>query len=129
MGVSADRVWVSIDVGTTKICVIVAHHLTGESLEILGVGQAPSHGLSKGVVVDIHKSVESIKNAVREAELMAGFPIDTAHIGVSGAHIRSLNSHGVVPIRKGEVRAEEVAEVMAAAKAIPIPEGQQILHV
>jgi cell division protein FtsA len=129
MAVSSDRVWVSIDVGTTKICVLVAHHLMGDSLEILGIGQAPSHGLSKGVVVDIGKAVESIKAAVREAELMAGFPIDTAHIGISGAHIRSLNSNGVVPIKKGEVRPEDIAAVIASAQAIPIPEGQQVLHV
>src|SRR5579871_3112771 len=112
--VTSDKIWVSIDVGTTKIVVIIAHHLTGESLEILGVGKAPSEGLSKGVVVDIAKTVHSIKEAVKEAELMAGFPIESAHIGISGAHIRSMNSHGVVPIRKGEVRADDVAAVIAA---------------
>ncbi len=127
--VSSDRVWVAIDIGTTKICVLVAHHLTGDSLEILGVGKAPSDGLSKGVVVDITKTIRSIKQAVKEAELMAGFPIESAHIGISGAHIRSINSHGVVPIRKNEVRQEDISAVIAAAQAIPIPEGQQILHV
>lgn len=127
--VTSEKIWVSIDVGTTKIVVIIAHHLTGESLEILGVGKAASEGLSKGVVVDIAKTVHSIKEAVKEAELMAGFPIESAHIGISGAHIRSMNSHGVVPIRKGEVRADDVAAVIAAAQAIPIPEGQQLLHV
>jgi cell division protein FtsA len=127
--VSSDRVWVSIDIGTTKICVLVAHHLTGDSLEILGVGKAPSDGLSKGVVVDIAKTIRSIKQAVKEAELMAGFPIETAHIGISGAHIRSINSHGVVPIRKNEVRHDDIAAVIEAAQAIPIAEGQQILHV
>lgn len=127
--VSSDRVWVSIDIGTTKICVLVAHHLTGDSLEILGVGKAPSDGLSKGVVVDITKTIRSIKQAVKEAELMAGFPIEFAHIGISGAHIRSINSHGVVPIRKNEVRQEDIAAVIASAQAIPIAEGQQILHV
>jgi cell division protein FtsA len=129
MAVSSDRVWVSIDIGTTKIVVLVAHHLTGDMVEILGVGKAPSEGLSKGIVVDINKTVYSIKQAVREAELMAGFPIEMAHIGISGGHIRSINSSGVVPIRKGEVREEDVAAVIAAAQAIPISEGQQILHV
>src|SRR5579859_591917 len=127
--ISSDRVWVSIDIGTTKICVLIAHHLTGESFEILGVGKAPSEGLSKGVVVDIAKTIHSIKEAVKEAELMAGFPIERAHIGVSGAHIRTLNSHGVVPIRRGDVHAEDVANVIASAQAIPIAEGQQVLHV
>lgn len=129
MAISSDRVWVAIDIGTTKICVLVAHHLTGESFEILGVGKAPSDGLSKGVVVDIAKTIRSIKEAVKEAEIMAGFPLENAHIGISGAHIRSLNSHGVVPIKKGEVRHEDIAAVIAAAQAIPIAEGQQVLHV
>jgi len=129
MAVSSDRIWVSIDIGTTKIVVLVAHQVTGDMLEILGVGKAPSEGLNKGVVVDINKTVHSIKQAVREAELMAGFPLDLAHIGVSGAHIRSINSSGVVPIRKGEVRQEDVSAVIAAAQAIPVSEGQQILHV
>jgi cell division protein FtsA len=126
---SSDRVWVSIDIGTTKICVLVAHHITGDSLEILGVGKAPSDGLSKGVVVDIAKTIHSIKQAVKEAELMAGFPIEKAHIGISGAHIRAINSHGVVPIKRHEVRPDDIAAVIEAAKAVPIAEGQQILHV
>lgn len=127
--ISHDRIWVSIDVGTTKICVLIAHHLTGDSLEILGVGKAPSEGLSKGVVVDIAKTIRSIKDAVKEAELMAGFSVETVHVGISGGHIRSLNSHGVVPIRRGDVRTEDVEAVIASAQAIPIAEGQQILHV
>lgn len=123
-----ERIHVAIDVGTTKICVVVAHQLDGEHVELLGIGKAPSHGLSKGVVVDVAKTVHSIRSAVQEAELMAGITIESASVGISGAHIRSVNSSGVVPIKRGEVTAHDIGNVLAAAKAIPIPDGQQILH-
>lgn len=123
-----DRVIVAIDVGTTKICVIVAQKLDNNNVEVLGIGKAPSDGLKKGVVVDVAKTIVSIKAAVKEAELMAGMTIDSAYIGISGGHINSLNSHGLVPIKYGEVSATDIANVIAAARAIPLPEGQQILH-
>jgi cell division protein FtsA len=123
-----DRVLVSIDIGTTKICVIVAHKLDDDHVEIIGIGKAPSDGLKKGVVVDVAKTIHSIKNAVKEAEISAGIPIESAYIGISGGHITSVNSSGVVPIKQGEVRSTDIANVLAAARAIPIPEGQQILH-
>lgn len=126
--VFSDRLVVALDIGTTKICVLVAQRLDGNELEVIGVGHAPSHGLRKGVVVDIGKTVQSIKAAVSEAEMMAGCTIETAYIGISGGHIQSLNSHGVVPV-KGEVRPFDVANVLAAARAVKVPEGQQILHV
>lgn len=127
--VYSDRVKVSIDIGTTKICVIIAQQLDGDRMEVLGMGKAPSHGLKKGVVVDIAKTIHSIKRAVQEAELMAGIKVESAYIGISGAHISSLNSQGVVPIKQGDVRKSDIANVLASAQAVPIPEGQQILHV
>lgn len=127
--VFSKKIVVSIDVGTTKICVLVAQVLDEESFEIIGIGKSPSDGLKKGVVVDIAKTVYSVKNAVKEAEIMAGMHIESASIGISGGHISSLNSHGVVPIKHGEVTALDITNVLAAARAIPIPEGQQILHV
>ncbi|MBN1549307.1 cell division protein FtsA [Candidatus Babeliales bacterium] len=127
--IAQDTVWTAIDIGTTKICVLIAQHLGDNTFDVLGFGKTPSEGLSKGVVVDIAKTVGSIKRAVQEAELMAGMTIDVAHIGVSGAHIKSLNSHGVVPIKRGEVRHEDIQNVIASAQAVPVPEGQQILHV
>lgn len=127
--VYADRIKTSIDIGTTKICVIIAQQLDADRIEVLGVGKAPSHGLKKGVVVDVAKTIYSIKRAVQEAELMAGIKVESAYIGISGAHIHSLNSQGVVPIKHGDIRATDIESVLAAAQAIPIPEGQQILHV
>ena len=127
--VFSQKIMVSIDVGTTKICVLVAQVLDNNAFEIIGIGKSPSDGLKKGVVVDIAKTVNSIKNAVKEAELMTGITIEAASVGISGGHIHSINSHGVVPIRHGEVKEFDVTAVLAAARAIPIAEGQQILHV
>lgn len=125
----SDRTIVAIDVGTTKICVLVAQHLDNNQIEVIGIGKAPSEGLKKGVVVDIAKTIHSIKTAVKEAEMMAGFSIESAYIGISGGHIQSINSQGVVPIKRGEIRLTDIEDVMSAARAIPVPEGQQILHV
>lgn len=129
VGMTGERVIVAIDVGTTKICVLVAHYMLDKSLQIIGIGRAPSHGVSRGVVVDIAQAVQSIKSAVKEAELMAGCTIDSAYVGISGAHIQSMNSSGMVPIKYGKVRREDVTAVLAAAQAVMIPEGHQILHV
>ncbi len=124
-----NRVLTSIDVGTTKICVLVAQHLDDGRVEVIGVGKTPSEGLHKGVVVDVAKTIHSIRNALKEAELMAGIPFESATVGISGGHIQSINSHGVVPIKQGTIKPYDVSNVLAAARAIPIPEGQQILHV
>lgn len=124
-----DRIWVAIDIGTTKICVLVACGRTADDCEIIGVGKSASDGLRRGVVVDIAKTVQSIKKAVAEAQLMAGITIESASIGIAGAHIQSRNAAGAVPIKKGEVKQVDVDSVLSTAKAIPLPEGQQILHV
>ncbi len=120
---------VAIDIGTTKICVIVGRKI-GELIEVMGMGSTPSYGLKKGVVVDIAKAVESIKAAVKEAELVSGCKIEAATVGVSGSHISAQNSSGAVPIRTGNIVKElDVQNVLAAARAVPIAEGQQLLHV
>ena len=124
-----DEPIVAIDVGTTKICVLVAQQVGPEKIEIIGIGKSSSDGLRKGVVVDINKTVISIKKAVEEAELMAGIKIETASIGISGSHIQSINSQGVVPIRRKEVSPIDIKNVLASAQAIALPEDQQILHV
>ncbi|MCL4379922.1 cell division protein FtsA [Candidatus Dependentiae bacterium] len=120
---------VAIDIGTTKISVLVAEKKDDGSIEITASSKTPSHGLKKGVVVDIEKTVESIKTAIAEAEFIAGHPIDKAAIGISGSHIHSLNSHGAVPIKKRQISPLDITNVLQAAKAIAVPEGQQIIHV
>lgn len=119
----------SIDIGTTKISVLVGQLLPNNTVEIIGIGKAVSEGLARGVVVDIAKTVQSIKAAAQEAELMAGITIESAYIGISGGHIHAYNSHGIVPIKKGKINDLDIASVIASAQAIPLAEGQQILHV
>ena len=127
--VFSDRMIVAIDVGTTKICVLVAEKLGDDQLAIIGIGKAPSVGLKKGVVVNIGQTVHSIKLAVKEAELMAGVTIGSAFVGISGSHIHSINSPGAVPIKRGVVRAQDITNAIEAAQAVQFPEGQHILHV
>lgn len=118
----------SIDIGTTKISVLIAQKIGKDQVEILGIGKAPSHGLDKGVVVDIAKTVQSIKQAIKEAELMAGCSVDSAYIGISGSHIQSFNAQGAIPIKKTQVQQSDIKAVLANAQAVPIEEGQKILH-
>lgn len=120
---------VAIDIGTTKICVLIGRKITEDQCEIIGIGKAPSKGLSRGVVVSVGPAIESIKTAIQEAELMAGVTIESAHIGISGAHISAHNSSGMIPIKHGDIRATDIERVIAAAQTIPLSEGEQILHV
>ncbi len=119
---------VGLDIGTTKISAIVGE-ISEDGIDIIGIGTHPSQGLRKGVVINIESTVESIKKAVKEAELMAGCVIDRAYVGIAGAHISSLNSHGVVAIKDKEITAQDVQRVISAAKAVAIPQDREILHV
>jgi len=118
----------AIDVGTTKISVLIAQKVGQDSVKVLGIGKSQSDGLERGVVVDIARTVQSIKYAIKEAELMAGCKVTAAIIGISGSHIDSFNSHGAVPIKKFQVTQADIQAVLAAAQAVPIEEGQKVLH-
>ncbi len=119
----------AIDIGTTKICVLIALVDSHGKLDIVGIGKHPSYGLKKGVVVNIAQTVASIKSAVKEAEEMAGVTVETATVGISGGHIKSFNSTGVVAIKRRDVTQHDIDRVIDAAKAIPIPQDQEILHI
>src|SRR3989338_6659399 len=93
------------------------------------MGRHPSRGLKRGVVVDIELTVQAIQKAVQEAELMAGCEVLSVYAGISGSHINSINSHGIVAIRDNEVTSFDVERVLDAAKAVAIPADQKILHV
>ena len=112
---------VGLDVGTSKVVAIVGEHAPGEPVEIIGIGSHASHGLKRGVVVDIESTVQSIQRAVEQAELMAGVEINTVYTGIAGSHVRSLNSHGIVAIKDKEVAGGDVARVMDAAQAVALP--------
>ena len=123
-----DELIVGLDIGTTKICAIVAEE-TESGIDIVGIGTHPSRGLRKGVVVDIEATVDSIKRAVEEAELMADCEITSVYAGVAGGHIRAFNSHGVVAVKDSEVRDGDVKRVIDAAKAVAIPMDREVIHV
>jgi len=123
------RLIIGLDIGTSKVVAIVGELSADNQVEVVGLGSHPSRGLKKGVVVNIESTVQSIKRAVEEAELMAGCQINSVYAGISGGHIRSLNSHGVVPIKDGEVTHGDVERVMAAARAVAIPSDQKIIHI
>lgn len=120
---------VAIDVGTTKICVLVARVDSQGTIDVIGMGQHPSQGLKKGVVVNVNQTVESIKKAVAQAESSSGIPIERATVGISGGHIKSFNSKGVVAVRNREVSQHDIDRVIESAKAIPIPQGRELLHI
>jgi cell division protein FtsA len=119
---------VGLDIGTTKIAAIVGE-VTDDGVDIIGIGTAPSKGLRRGVVVNIDTTVQSIQAAIDEAENMAGCEISTVYAAISGAHVRGLNSHGIVAVKDKEVREADVARVIDAAKAVAIPMDREILHV
>lgn len=120
---------VGLDVGTSKVVVAVAEVLPDGRFQVIGLGQSPSEGLRKGVVVNIEATVQSIRKAVEEAELMANTKITEVYTGIAGSHIKSFNSSGMVPIRDREVMPTDVARVIETAKAVNIPTDQQVLHV
>src|SRR6266487_7074079 len=127
----AGRTYVGLDIGTTKISCIVADQNGGGEVRVVGVGNAPSEGLRRGVVVDLEKTVASIARAVDEAERMAGIPVRGVHAGIAGDHIRSINSRGVIAVSRkdNEIGPADVDRVVEAAKAIAIPMDREIIHV
>jgi cell division protein FtsA len=127
----ATRMFVGLDIGTTKISCIVSDLNGSGELRIVGVGNAPSEGLRRGVVVDLEKTVGSIQRAVEEAERMAGVPVKGVHAGIAGDHIRSINSRGVIAVSRkdNEIGPADVDRVVEAAKAIAIPMDREIIHV
>jgi cell division protein FtsA len=100
-----EQVLVGLDLGTTKVCAIVGEVKDGGKVDVIGIGISPSHGLKKGVVVNIDSTVESIKKAIQEAELMAGVEINSVFVGISGGHIKGINSRGVRPMWRGQSTA------------------------
>jgi len=125
-----ENIIVGLDIGTTKICALAAEADSGEPLNIVGFGQAPSEGINKGVVVNIEKTVRSIQRAVRECELMSGTQIKSVFAGIAGHHIRGINSHGMVTVQHNRtVTEEDIRRVIEAAQAITIPNDREVLHI
>ena len=126
---SQNRIIVGLDIGTSKVVALVAEVDADGQIEIIGMGSHPSRGMKKGVVVNIESTVQSVQRAIEEAELMAGCQIDSVYVGIAGSHVRSLNSHGIVAIKDGEVIEADLERVLDAAQAVAIPADQKILHI
>jgi cell division protein FtsA len=126
-----ERYVVGLDIGTTRISCVVGEIKDQGAIEVVGVGEAPSRGLRKGVVVHLDTTVEAIKAAVEQAEVMAGVNVESATVGIAGAHIRSFNSRGVVAVsgKDRTVSKEDMKRVLDAARAVSIPQDREILHV
>jgi cell division protein FtsA len=120
---------VGLDIGTSKIVAIVSEVTPEGALNVIGLGTQPSRGLKKGVVVNIEATMASIQRVLEEAELMADCKISGVYTGIAGSHIRGFNSHGMVAIKEKEVTQADIDRVIETAKAIAIPNDQQILHV
>ena len=120
---------VGLDIGTAKVMAVVAEVMPDGALRVAGLGIAPSHGLKRGVVVNIDATVQSIQLALKEAELMADCKITRVYTGITGSHIRGQNSTGMVIVRDKEVTQVDVARVVETAKAINIPNDQRLLLV
>ncbi len=125
-------VLVAIDIGTTKVCVLIGEvgGRTG-GVDVIGIGQAPSDGLRKGVVIDIDRTVQSVATAVDAAERLSGLKVRSAFVGISGSHIGSQNSRGMVAVsgRQHDVTREDTVRAIEAARAVSIPNTREILHV
>jgi len=121
----------AIDIGTTKICSIMAEDYGDEGLRIIGVGVTPSRGLHKGLVLSLNEAKESIRQSVRMAEQMAGRKMDSANIGVTGRHITSINKSGTVSITRNNqiVYPEDMKRVLNVARTVKVPSEQRVLHV
>ena len=120
---------VALDVGTSKIVVIVSELQSDGILKIIGLGQHISKGLKKGVVINIESTMQAIQRSIEEAELMADCKIKDVYTGIAGSHIQSLNSHGMVTVKDSEVSQTDVDRVIETAQAISLPPDQQVLHI
>ncbi|MDY6906841.1 MAG: cell division protein FtsA [Chloroflexota bacterium] len=121
----------AVDVGTTKVCSIIADVSHGGGINVLGVGVTPSRGLHKGLVVNIAEAKESVRRSLRKAEQAAGMKVESAYVGVTGRHISSVNNKGVVSISRGDklVRTEDLKRVLQSARSVSVPSDRKLLHV
>ena len=123
----AGDIIVGLDIGTTKICAVVGD-VRPDGVEIIGMGSHPSEGLRKGVVINIEHTVNSIKEAIEEAETMAGCEISSVYAGIAGGHIKGFNTPGVIALKEKEVTRKDIDRVIEAASAVAIPMDREVIH-
>ena len=118
----------SLDIGSIEVRAIIAQ-VFESNIDIIGVGQAPSNGLRKGIVVNIDDTTRAIHEAIESAELMAGTDISTVYVGIAGSHINSFDSRGMVAIQGKEIRPIDVQRVMDASQAVSVPSDRNVIHI
>ncbi|UCH00520.1 MAG: cell division protein FtsA [Deltaproteobacteria bacterium] len=123
-----EQLIVGLDIGTSKICAVVGEPRPDGMVDIIGMGSHPSIGLRKGVVINIENTVNSIKEAIEEAETMAGCEISSVYAGIAGGHIKGFNSHGIIALKKREVGKIDIDRVVDAARAVAIPMDREVIH-
>jgi cell division protein FtsA len=119
---------VGLDIGTSKICAVVGEVRPDGRVDIVGMGSHPSIGLRKGMVINIENTVNSIKEAIEEAETMAGCEISSVYAGIAGGHIKGFNSHGIIALKNREVTKRDIERVIDAARAVAIPMDREVIH-
>jgi cell division protein FtsA len=119
---------VGLDIGTSKICAVVGEVRPDGKVDIIGMGSHPSIGLRKGMVINIENTVNSIKEAIEEAETMAGCEISSVYAGIAGGHIKGFNSHGIIALKNREVGKRDIERVIDAARAVAIPMDREVMH-
>ena len=126
-----ERTIVGIDVGTTKICTLVGEVDEVRGLRIIGVGVTPTHGIRKGVVVNVQEATSAIATSIEKAERISGYTIESAYVGLAGAHISAINSRGVVAVNRGErgIQPADIERALEATRAVAIPHNREVLHV
>ena len=129
MGRRGQHIVVGLDVGTTKICAIIGDVKSDGVINVIGVGTHPSRGLKKGVVVNIDSTVESIRQAIEEAQIMAGVEVGSVYVGIAGGHIMGLNSTGIIAVKNQEITTREIDKVIDAARVVALPMDREVIHV
>lgn len=123
-------VLVGIDIGTTKVCTLVAEHSQGAPLRVLGVGLAPSQGVQKGVVTELDAATEAVASSLDKAERLSGYKIGSALLGIAGGHISCAQNRGSVPVADGhEIDGADIKNALEAARTLEMPSHKEILHV
>ena len=124
-------VLVAIDIGTTKVVTLIGEASRAAQVDVIGIGQSPSDGLRKGVVIDIDRTVQSIASSIEAAERLSGMQVNSAFVGVSGSHIASQNSRGMIAVsgRRTDISRDDTVRAIEAARAVSIPNTREILHV
>src|SRR6266446_1615702 len=118
-----------LESGISEICAVIGDIKSNGVVDVLGVGIHPSRGLKKGVVVNIDSTVESIRQAVDDAQLMAGIEVESVYVGIAGGHITGINSTGIIAVKNQEITAREIEKLIDAARVVALPMDREVIHV